>query len=168
MCDVCVSVCVCICVCVHVFSIHSRVPVCLVRFAATHHPEPFWRHPPKCGWTIMTFALNDAFTTNHTTRRLFLQSPANPDLLYIIFFCHTQLTVTLLLALIFGSKVSVFAFEFIKIKHWLLLIATSPNSPENFHWEISDILTILLWHDLQRFPSTRSAIRFSLEIIYLP
>lgn len=37
--------------------------------------------------------------------RLFLQSPANPDLLYIIFFCHTQLTVTLLLALIFGSKV---------------------------------------------------------------
>jgi len=39
--------------------------------------------------------------------RLFLQSPANPDLLYIIFFCHTQLTVTLLLALIFGSKVSV-------------------------------------------------------------
>ncbi|XP_067631335.1 uncharacterized protein [Eurosta solidaginis] len=36
---------------------------------------------------------------------LFLQSPANPDLLYIIFFCHTQLTVTLLLCLIFGSKV---------------------------------------------------------------
>ncbi|XP_030383017.1 uncharacterized protein LOC115630544 [Scaptodrosophila lebanonensis] len=36
---------------------------------------------------------------------LFLQSPANPDLLYIIFFSHTQLTVTLLLALIFGSKV---------------------------------------------------------------
>lgn len=36
---------------------------------------------------------------------MFLQSPANPDLLYIIFFCHTQLTVTLLLALIFGSKV---------------------------------------------------------------
>ncbi|GAB0088414.1 uncharacterized protein DMENIID0001_028240 [Sergentomyia squamirostris] len=36
---------------------------------------------------------------------LFLQSPANPDLLFIIFFCHTQLTVTLLLALIFGSKV---------------------------------------------------------------
>ncbi|XP_022901196.1 metabotropic glycine receptor isoform X2 [Onthophagus taurus] len=35
---------------------------------------------------------------------LFLQKPANPDLLYIIFFCHTQLTVTLLLALIFGSK----------------------------------------------------------------
>ncbi|XP_012227790.1 uncharacterized protein [Linepithema humile] len=38
---------------------------------------------------------------------LFLQSPANPDLLYIIFFCHTQLTVTLLLCLIFGSKVYV-------------------------------------------------------------
>ncbi|XP_020708856.2 probable G-protein coupled receptor 158 [Athalia rosae] len=34
----------------------------------------------------------------------FLQSSANPDLLYIIFFCHTQLTVTLLLCLIFGSK----------------------------------------------------------------
>ncbi|KAK3918447.1 putative G-protein coupled receptor, partial [Frankliniella fusca] len=37
---------------------------------------------------------------------LFLQSPANPDLLFIILFCHTQLTVTLLLGLIFGSKVS--------------------------------------------------------------
>ncbi|VVC95274.1 unnamed protein product, partial [Leptidea sinapis] len=36
---------------------------------------------------------------------LFLQSPANPDLLYIIFFCHTQLTVTLLLCFIFGSKI---------------------------------------------------------------
>ncbi|GJQ88513.1 hypothetical protein Trydic_g15431 [Trypoxylus dichotomus] len=35
---------------------------------------------------------------------LFLQRPANPDLLYIIFFCHTHLTVTLLLALIFGTK----------------------------------------------------------------
>ncbi|XP_052126439.1 probable G-protein coupled receptor 158 isoform X2 [Frankliniella occidentalis] len=35
---------------------------------------------------------------------LFLQSPANPDLLFIILFCHTQLTVTLLLGLIFGSK----------------------------------------------------------------
>ncbi|KAK6630548.1 hypothetical protein RUM43_014533 [Polyplax serrata] len=35
---------------------------------------------------------------------LFLQKPANPDLLYIIFFCYTQLTVTLLLCLIFGSK----------------------------------------------------------------
>ncbi|CAG7828821.1 unnamed protein product [Allacma fusca] len=35
---------------------------------------------------------------------LFLQSPANPDLLYIIFFCHVQLTMTLLLCLIFGSK----------------------------------------------------------------
>lgn len=38
--------------------------------------------------------------------RLFLQSPANPDLLFVIFFCHTQLTITLLLGLIFGSKVS--------------------------------------------------------------
>ncbi|XP_064117998.1 LOW QUALITY PROTEIN: uncharacterized protein LOC135223490 [Macrobrachium nipponense] len=35
---------------------------------------------------------------------LFLQSPANPDLLFIIFFCHTQLTITLLIAIIFGSK----------------------------------------------------------------
>ncbi|KAJ8971377.1 hypothetical protein NQ317_008966, partial [Molorchus minor] len=40
-------------------------------------------------------------------QKLFLQKPANPDLLYIIFFCHTQLTVTLLLCLIFGSKVFV-------------------------------------------------------------
>ncbi|XP_063239005.1 metabotropic glycine receptor-like [Bacillus rossius redtenbacheri] len=38
---------------------------------------------------------------------LFLQSPANPDLLFIIFFCHTQLTATPLLGLIFGSKVYV-------------------------------------------------------------
>lgn len=44
--------------------------------------------------------------------RLFLQSPANPDLLYIIFFCHVQLTMTLLLCLIFGSKVSNLAFPF--------------------------------------------------------
>jgi hypothetical protein len=36
---------------------------------------------------------------------LFLQSPANPDLMYIIMFSHTQLTTTLLLVLIFGSKV---------------------------------------------------------------
>ena len=42
---------------------------------------------------------------NLSVYRLFLQSPANPDLLYLIFFCHTQLTVTLLLCLIFGSKV---------------------------------------------------------------
>ncbi|XP_050441601.1 probable G-protein coupled receptor CG31760 [Adelges cooleyi] len=34
----------------------------------------------------------------------FLQSPANPDLQYIIFFCHTQLTVTTLLGFIFASK----------------------------------------------------------------
>ena len=36
----------------------------------------------------------------------FLQHPANPDLLYIIFFCHSQLTITILLCLIFASKVS--------------------------------------------------------------
>ncbi|XP_066258981.1 metabotropic glycine receptor [Euwallacea similis] len=35
----------------------------------------------------------------------FLQKPANPDLMYIIYFVHTQLSVTLLLGLIFGSKV---------------------------------------------------------------
>lgn len=38
--------------------------------------------------------------------RFFLHSPANPDLLYIICFCHTQITITLLLCFIFGSKVS--------------------------------------------------------------
>ena len=38
--------------------------------------------------------------------RFFLQHPANPDLLYIIFFCHSQLTITILLCLIFASKVS--------------------------------------------------------------
>lgn len=38
--------------------------------------------------------------------RLFLQSPANPDLMYIIMFSHAQLTTTLLLVLIFASKVS--------------------------------------------------------------
>ena len=37
--------------------------------------------------------------------RFFLQHPANPDLLYIIFFCHSQLTITILLCLIFASKV---------------------------------------------------------------
>merc|ERR550532_1057118 len=34
----------------------------------------------------------------------FLQQPANPDLLYIIFFCHSQLTISILLCLIFASK----------------------------------------------------------------
>ncbi|XP_030756386.1 probable G-protein coupled receptor CG31760 isoform X2 [Sitophilus oryzae] len=34
----------------------------------------------------------------------FLRKPANPDLMYIIYFVHTQLSVTLLLVLIFGSK----------------------------------------------------------------
>uniref|UniRef100_A0A336LL06 CSON010180 protein n=1 Tax=Culicoides sonorensis TaxID=179676 RepID=A0A336LL06_CULSO len=47
----------------------------------------------------------DYWDHTFTSSKLFLQSPANPDLLYIIFFCHTQLTVSLLLALIFGSKV---------------------------------------------------------------
>ncbi|KAG1680652.1 putative G-protein coupled receptor 158 [Nymphon striatum] len=37
--------------------------------------------------------------------KIFLHSPANPDLQYIIFFGHNQLTITLLLCLIFGSKV---------------------------------------------------------------
>ncbi|KAK0177501.1 hypothetical protein PV328_001550 [Microctonus aethiopoides] len=46
----------------------------------------------------------DWWDHSFTTCKLFLQSPANPDLLYIIFFCHTQLTVTLLLGIIFGSK----------------------------------------------------------------
>lgn len=54
--------------------------------------------------------------------RLFLQSPANPDLLYIIFFCHTQLTVTLLLALIFGSKVSLVVILFIHFSRCISLI----------------------------------------------
>ena len=54
----------------------------------------------------------------------FLQHPANPDLLYIIFFCHSQLTISILLCLIFASKVnffscittvSTFAVIFIKI-----------------------------------------------------
>ena len=39
--------------------------------------------------------------------RFFLQHPANPDLLYIIFFCHSQLTITILLCLIFASKVGI-------------------------------------------------------------
>lgn len=65
--------------------------------------------------------------------RLFLQSPANPDLLYIIFFCHTQLTVTLLLVLIFGSKVS--KFEIIVLnKHenrWWKLLVSIKNDSKN-------------------------------------
>lgn len=37
--------------------------------------------------------------------RIFLKYPANPDLQYVIFFCHAQLTATVLLGLLFGSKV---------------------------------------------------------------
>lgn len=57
--------------------------------------------PCKSPYTLYNFTVYILIPLH----RLFLQSPANPDLLYIIFFCHTQLTVTLLLALIFGSKV---------------------------------------------------------------
>ncbi|XP_074645793.1 metabotropic glycine receptor-like [Tubulanus polymorphus] len=35
---------------------------------------------------------------------LFLQSPSNPDLLYLVLFLHTQLTTTVTLAFLFGSK----------------------------------------------------------------
>ncbi|XP_026673296.1 uncharacterized protein LOC108629710 [Ceratina calcarata] len=52
----------------------------------------------------MTFGYEEVVGKVWKMTRLFLQSPANPDLLYVIFFCHTQLTVTLLLCLIFGSK----------------------------------------------------------------
>ena len=38
--------------------------------------------------------------------RLFLQSLANPDLLYIVHFIHTNLTTTVTLVFLFISKVS--------------------------------------------------------------
>ncbi len=60
-------------------------------------------------WTGRRFLINRSsysFIFIRLARRLFLQSPANPDLMYIIMFSHTQLTTTLLLVLIFGSKVS--------------------------------------------------------------
>ena len=66
------------------------------------------------------------FNIYYVIFRLFLQSPANPDLLYIIFFCHTQLTVTLLLALIFGSKV--------RLLNHLKLIHIFLNS--NINWSL--------------------------------
>lgn len=76
--------------------------------------------------------------------RLFLQSPANPDLLYIIFFCHTQLTVTLLLVLIFGSKVS--KFEIIVLnKHenrWWKLLVSITNDSKNarcYRFDVVDV-----------------------------
>ena len=55
-----------------------------------------------------TFSLVNFFPTFlflFFPHRFFLQHPANPDLLYIIFFCHSQLTITILLCLIFASKV---------------------------------------------------------------
>lgn len=57
---------------------------------------------------------------NKTTRRLvscfcicfriFLQDPfpSNPDLLYLVIFIHSNLTTTVTLAFLFGSKVSHF------------------------------------------------------------
>ena len=39
--------------------------------------------------------------------RFFLQAPANPDLLYLVLFIHTQLTTTVTLAFLFGSKVCI-------------------------------------------------------------
>ena len=52
------------------------------------------------------------FETLYLYFRFFLQQPANPDLLYIIFFCHSQLTISILLCLIFASKVSKTLFYF--------------------------------------------------------
>lgn len=42
--------------------------------------------------------------------RFFLQSPANPDILYVVLFLHTQLTTTVTLAFLFGSKVFIRSF----------------------------------------------------------
>lgn len=41
--------------------------------------------------------------------RIFLQDPfpANPDLLYLVIFIHSNLTTTVTLAFLFGSKVSI-------------------------------------------------------------
>ena len=40
-------------------------------------------------------------------RRFLFKSQENPDLLYVIRFGHTQMTITLLLCFIFGTKVSI-------------------------------------------------------------
>ena len=42
--------------------------------------------------------------------RIFLKDPfpTNPDLLYLVLFVHTQLTTTVTLAFLFGTKVSDF------------------------------------------------------------
>ena len=55
--------------------------------------------------TKLIDSLDQDFYWRFTSFRFFLQHPANPDLLYIIFFCHSQLTITILLCLIFASKV---------------------------------------------------------------
>ena len=75
--------------------------------------------------------------------RLFLQSPANPDLLYIIVFSHTQLTITLLLVLIFGSKVG--HFTSISVFFFLLNLHEKANKKVRIsvkmilHWNYKKI-----------------------------
>lgn len=45
--------------------------------------------------------------------RYFLQSTFNPDLLYVVLFLHTQLTTTVTLAFLFGSKVGTAVYSLI-------------------------------------------------------
>lgn len=94
--------------------------------------------------TLRSLQINSKgiFSFSPLASRLFLQSPANPDLLYIIFFCHTQLTVTLLLALIFGSKVSK-TFNRLRLYY-------SCTLPEHFYLfhKFPEIIVLSLWNYL--------------------
>ena len=63
-------------------------------------------------WLFEVILERTKFEALYLYFRFFLQQPANPDLLYIIFFCHSQLTISILLCLIFASKVSKTLFYF--------------------------------------------------------
>ncbi|CAH1779230.1 unnamed protein product [Owenia fusiformis] len=52
-------------------------------------------------WAIYNETLLSVFLN---VTMFFLQEPANPDLLYLVVFIHTQLTTTVTLAFLFGSK----------------------------------------------------------------
>ncbi|XP_013396833.1 probable G-protein coupled receptor 158 [Lingula anatina] len=52
-------------------------------------------------WAIYNETLLSVFLT---VSMYFLQSIANPDVMYVVLFVHTQLTVTVTLAFLFGSK----------------------------------------------------------------
>lgn len=81
--------------------------------------------------------------------RIFLQDPfpANPDLLYLVIFIHSNLTTTVTLAFLFGSKVSTVSYY----------------SNKNFPLQINPHVHV---QTQNRFSSSSTNIRLQKKIIF--